>query len=120
MDLFQNYPESWHDFGIDKIIIDYEDVLVFLDIEAKVIIKCSEYIYFSSFAHWDENVLKAISIDENAPIINNTLNTITERYGKNILGGGTKKLSDKYYCIRFEFIDDNIFEIVCKSHTVIT
>ena len=62
-------------------------------------------------------ILKAVSIDEHAPIISNTLNTIRERYGDKILGDGTKKLSDKYYCIRFEFIDDNIFEIVCKNHS---
>ena len=119
MDLFQTVAESWRDFGVDKIIIDYDNVTVILSIESEITLKCCEYIYCSHFAHWEENVLKTISIDENAPIINTTLDTIRKRYGDNYMGGGTKKLSDKYYCIRFEFIDGNIFEVVCKNHIIL-
>lgn len=119
MDLFQNHSDSWHDFSLDKIFIDYDNISVHLE-DGKIIIKCCEYIYFSSFAHWDENILKAIQIDDTAPIINKTLQAIQKSSGANHLGGGTKSLSDKYYYIGFEFLDGNIFEVVCKNHIILT
>lgn len=119
MDLWKTPSDAWHDFSMDKITIDYDNIIVNLSDEGEVIIKCCEYIFFSSVSHWDENILKAISIDENAPIIKKTLGTIKQRYGEDYMGGGTKKISDQYCCIRFEFLDDNIFEVICKSHEIL-
>jgi site-specific DNA-cytosine methylase len=44
---------------------------------------------------------------------------LRKEYREEYLGGGTKKLSDKYYSIKFEFLDNNIFEVVCKNHSII-
>jgi hypothetical protein len=118
MDLFSTAPESWHDFRIEKIVVEYDDILVNLSNENQLMIKCSEYIHFSSFAHWDENILKSISIDEKTELIQVLLKTIHSKYGDNYFGGGTKSLSDKYYCIKFEFLDGNLFEVVCKNHII--
>ena len=81
---------------------------------------CSDYIAYSCIGHWDESVIKDISVKSCGNIIDESFQVIKNHYGESPLpGGGVKNINDKWYQVNILLIDGNILNVVCKSLNII-
>lgn len=108
---------SWADWSLNKLEVDYDRLLIRVSdyTEGIVTICCRDYIGFSFIGHWDESIIKDITVDTKGNLIDESLYTVKKLYGENpLLGGGVKKIDDNWYQVNIKLIDGNIVKIACK------
>ena len=109
----------WADWSLNKLEIDYERIVIKVtqeEIKATVNLCCNDYIGFSFIGHWDESVIEEIIVESKGSLIDNSLQTVKKLYGENpSLGGGVKKIHDKWYQVNIRLIDGNTVKIACRS-----
>lgn len=108
---------GWHDWSLSKLEIEYDRVLIGLSDDTVNIVTfcCWDYIGLSFIGHWDESVIKDITVETKGNLIDESLSTVKKLYGENPLpGGGVKKLEDKWYQVNIKLIDGNVIKVACK------
>ena len=111
---------GWADWSINTFNIDYEKILIkisyYVEMEQHIIIHCNNFIGFSFVGHWDENIIEDISIEPKGELIDKSLKEIIRCNGKApMLGGGIKKLDDKWYQLNIKMIDGVMIKVACES-----
>ncbi len=108
-----SWGECWHDTSLERIVIDYNDIVVEIDIEEKTTkLICCNFIGIEYLGQWDENIIKSITISEDNALIYNTKKKI--KFFNND-GGGVKKYDTDWKCVSIELIDGVIISIVCEK-----
>ena len=71
------FGEVWHDYSLEKITIDYDNIV--LDLELDNIFKSivfENFIAIEYIGQWDENIIKSIFLVDDCEFIEKTLNMI--------------------------------------------
>lgn len=91
-DIIQYFNEnSWNDFLLDKILIDYSNIYVHMltPKDSLLQIQCCNFIGINYIGQWDENIIKDIHISRDSCLIDNALKKIGKNNSINHKGGGT-------------------------------
>ena len=108
--------EAWHDSSLEKIIIEYNDITVILEIdnrEKKITFK--NYIAFEYIGQWDENIVASIYEDSNTDFIECALKKVNMCNNTKIKGGGTRDINSEWKCYVIKLLDNVCIKIVCDT-----
>ena len=107
------WGECWHDSSLDRITIDYDNIVVEMEVDDKVVrLICCNYIGIEYLGQWDENIIRKISLSNDSELILLAKNKIKS---PNINGGGIKKYDFNWKCMNIELIDGVIIQIICEN-----
>lgn len=115
--VFDDYSgDIWHDSSLDQILIEYNDII--MDLETDVGIKkfvFKNYIAFDYIGQWDENIVKAIYVENDNDFIKCALEKVNSCNVINSKGGGTRDINSDWKCIVIQLIDNVCIRIVCSD-----
>lgn len=106
----------WHDSSIEKIVIEYNDIVLELDTDAgtkKIIFK--NYIAMDYIGQWDENIVDAIYEENDNDIIKSALQKVNACNVTKYKGGGTRDINSNWKCMVIMLIDKVCIRIVCNN-----
>lgn len=106
----------WHDSAIDKITIEYNNIIIELETDAgikKMILM--NYIAFDYIGQWDENIVEAIYVESENDIIEKALKKINACNDTKNKGGGTRDIHSDWKCVIIKLIDSVCIKIVCDN-----
>ena len=115
---------GWVDWALDSLKVDYERIIIKLiycsdsinkpDIFATI--QCGNFIGFSIIGHWDENIIEHIKIEPKGDLIDDSLRRVECLYGNSpLLGGGMKKIDNKWHQLNVRLIDGNVVKVACDN-----
>lgn len=106
----------WHDSSIEKIVIEYNDIILELetDVGTKKII-FNNYIAIDYIGQWDENIVDAIYEEYDNDIIKSALQKVNACNDTKHKGGGTRDINSNWKCIVIMLIDKVCIRIVCNN-----
>ncbi|MBE6814057.1 MAG: hypothetical protein E7522_01265 [Ruminococcaceae bacterium] len=110
------FGEVWHDYSLEKITIDYDNIV--LDLELDNILKSivlENFIAIEYIGQWDENIIKSISLVDDCEFIEKTLNKIKNNNDSYLKGAGKKDVNAQWKCVVIELIDGVRIRIVCDN-----
>ena len=115
--IFDKYNKNvWHDSSIDRIVIEYNDIVIFLETDnrtEKIIFK--NYIAIDYIGQWDECIVESIYEESDNDIIQNALKKVSNYYDTKYKGGGTRDINVDWKCVVIRLIDSVCIRIVCDS-----
>ena len=115
--MFNSFENNvWHDSSIEKIVIEYNDIIVKLETDAgmrRIVFK--NYIAFDYIGQWDENIVEAIYEEKNNDIVERALDKINACNNTKIRGGGRRDINAQWVCVVIKLIDGVCIRIVCDS-----
>lgn len=115
--IFDNYDKNiWHDSSIEKIIIEYNDIVVELETHMaieKLVFK--NYIAFDYIGQWDECIIKSIYEERDNDIIKCALEKVNMCNNTKFKGGGVRDINSDWVCVIIQLIDDVYIRIVCNN-----
>lgn len=117
-DIIQYFNEnSWNDFLLDKILIDYSNIYVHMltPKDSLLQIQCCNFIGINYIGQWDENIIKDIHISRDSCLIDNALKKIGKNNSINHKGGGTREYNACWYDVSIELIDKICIHIICQT-----
>ncbi len=107
------WGECWHDTLLERITIDYDNIVVEIEVNEKITkLICYNFIGFDYLGQWDENVIKCITLSEDDEMIFVAKERI--KYN-NSLGGGVKIFETQWKCVCIELIDGVVIHIICEK-----
>lgn len=110
---------GWADWNLKKVEIDFEKVnIIVSDHEdgTLVAISCNDYIGLKIIGHWDEAIIEDIVVSEAGELIDQSIDVVKEKYGSNpVLGGGVKKIHDKWLQLEIRLIDGISLTVACRD-----
>lgn len=108
---------SWNDFSLDTILIDYSDIWVRIltPKESQLKIKCCNFVGIDYLGQWDENIIRDIHISKDSHLIDNVLNKINQNNDTNHKGGGSRLYTGNWYDVCIELIDELHIHIICQN-----
>ena len=109
------FGEVWHDCSLEKITIDYDNIV--LELELDNVLKSivfENFIAIEYIGQWDENIIKSISLVGDCEFIETTLNKINNN-NTPLKGAGKKDLNAQWKCVVIELIDGVKIRIVCDT-----
>lgn len=114
--------QNWHDFYLNDIKIDYENLVVSLIDASDNLIKimCKGFIGIHYLGQWDENVVKDINIGNESDILEQTLQIIKVNNGTSYKGGGLRNLNHQWLELQIQLIDGVEIKIPCMEVKIIT
>jgi hypothetical protein len=98
----------WDDASLERILCEYDSVTVHVleHTGRRVAVKVLGHIAVEWSGHWDENIIDACTVSERTPYVEDALQSITDRYGKNpTLGGGTRVFEGPWFEVLIEMLD---------------
>ena len=110
------FGEAWHDYSLEKITIDYDNIV--LDLELDNIFKSivfENFIAIEYIGQWDENIIKSISLVDDCAFIEKTLNKIKNNNDTLSRGAGKKDINAQWKCVVIELIDGVKIRVVCDN-----
>ncbi len=110
------FGEVWHDCSLEKITIDYNNII--LDLELDNILKSivfENFIAIEYIGQWDENIIKSISLVDDCEFIEKILIKIKNNNDTLLKGAGKKDVNAQWKCVVIELIDDVKIKIVCET-----
>lgn len=116
MQLDINKKYLWRDSSMDKIVIEYNDILVELDTDdgiKKLIFK--NYIAIDYIGQWDENIVDCIYEENDHDLIERALEKVSMNNDVTRMGGGTRNINSNWKCIVIRLIDGVCIRIVCSE-----
>lgn len=106
----------WHDSSIDKIVIEYNEIIVELDTDIGIKkFRFKNYISFDYIGQWDENIIESIYEESDNAVIRNALNKVNENNNIKYKGGGTRDINSNWKCVIIKLIDSVCIRIVCDN-----
>ena len=108
--------EIWHDYSLDKIVIEYTDIAVELEkdsITQRLVFK--NYIAVDYIGQWDENIVKAIYEEKDSAFMKDALEKVSTHNNTKYKGGGTRDIHSDWKCIVIQLIDGICIRIVCDD-----
>lgn len=114
LDIIRN--NIWCDSSIDKVIIEYNDILVELDTDAGIkTLIFKNYIAIDYIGQWDENIVDCIYVENDNDIIEQSLTKVNMYNDITRMGGGTRDINTNWKCIVIRLIDGVCIRIVCNE-----
>ena len=115
--MFSNTENNlWHDSSIEKIAIEYNDIIVELETDVGTrIIVFKNYIAFDYVGQWDENIVETIYQEKNNDIVEQALKKIYACNNTDLKGGGTRDINSDWVCVIIKLIDGICIRIVCDG-----
>ena len=106
----------WRDSSLDRIVIEYNDIMIDIDTETgmrKIILK--NHIAFDYIGQWDENIIKAIYVEKDNDFISHALERVNTYNDVKYKGGGTRDIKSDWKCVVIQLIDNICIRIVCSD-----
>ena len=107
------------DWSTNTITVDYDNVVVVIEelySASKFSIHCMNFIGIAYIGQWDENIIEDIFIERKGDLLDCSIKKVVQFNGDSPSpGGGTKKLTNKWYQLNIKLIDGLIIQIVCDS-----
>lgn len=110
------FGDIWHDSSIEKIVIQYNDIIVELETDTdvkKIIFR--NYIAFDYIGQWDENIVEKIYEESNGDFIQYALKKVNFHNDTRYKGGGTRDINSDWKCVVIQLIDGVCIRIVCNN-----
>lgn len=113
--IFSN-KRAWHDSSIEKIIIEYNKIIVELETDSGIQdIIFENYIAFDYIGQWDENIVDAIYEENDSLLVESVLERIIAINDIKYKGGGTRNIDSDWKCYIIKLIDGVCIRIVCDN-----
>ena len=110
------FGEVWHDYSIEKITIDYDNIV--LDLELDDIFKSvvfENFIAMEYIGQWDENIIKSIVVVDDCEFIDKALDNIKNNNSTRLKGAVKKDFNTQWKCVVVELIDGVKIRILCDN-----
>lgn len=115
-----NFEDTmWHDSSLEKIVIEYNDIIAELETDnviRRIIFK--NYIAIDYIGQWDENIVESIYEEKNEDIIKKALEKVNNSNHTKRKGGGTRDINATWICLIIRLIDGVCIRIVCDGIVV--
>ncbi len=111
-----SWGDCWHDATLERIIIEYNDIII--EIEREEIItklRCSNFLGIKYLGQWDENVINRIYSTYDYDIIQEAKKNVAQHNDTKNLGGGVRNFDTEWICVNLELIDGVVIQIVCDN-----
>ena len=117
-----NFEDTmWHDSSLEKIVIEYKDIIAELEtdnVTRRIVFK--NHIAIDYIGQWDENIVESIYEEKNEDIIKNALEKVNAYNNTKRKGGGTRDINSDWTCIIIKLIDGVCIRIVCDGIVIET
>ncbi len=110
------FGEVWHDYSLEKITIDYDNIV--LDLELDNILKSivfENFIAIEYIGQWDENIIKSITVVDDCEFVKKALDNIKNNNDIHLKGAGKKDVNVQWKCVVIELIDGVKIRVVCDT-----